>query len=116
MRILNSEDEVGTKLDLARSDVANWIYGLAAGSQQPAGPWVAYTAGSCRKVSIAENRVIPCIQEHALEIEAEPFTDGHILRNTNVLEEAVRTIKDQPLVVGSRRCIRINELSVCSSD
>ena len=120
-KLANSEDEIGTELDLARSDIANWVYGLAAsqysaGSAADKGPWVAYTASSSCEVSIAENRVVPRIQEHALKIEAEPFTDGHILRDTYVLEEAVRPIQDQSLVIGSRSCIRVNELSVCSSD
>ena len=104
-KVANSEDEIGTKLDLTCSDVADRIDGRAAGSQQSTAAWVAYTASSSCEVSIAENRVVPRIQEHALKIEAEPFSDGHILRDTNVLEEAMRPIEDQPLVVSSRSCI-----------
>lgn len=115
-KLANSEDEIGTKLDLTRSDVTDGVYGLATGSQQSAAAWVAYAASPACEVSIAENGVIPRVQEHALKIETEPFTNGYILRDTNVLEEAMRPIEDQPLVIGSRRCIRVNELSVCSSD
>ena len=113
-KLANSEDEIGTKLDLTCSDVADRIDGRATGSQQSTAAWVAYTASPSCEVSIAENRVVPRIQEHALKIETEPFTDGHILRDTNVLEEAVRTIKDQPLVICSRRCVRVDEIRIRS--
>lgn len=112
----SSEDEVGPKLDLPGSDVADRIYGLATGGQQSATPRIAYTASSSCEISVAENGVVPCIQEHALKIEAEPFADGDVLRDTYVLEEAVRPIEDQSLVIRSGSCIRVNELGVCSGD
>src|SRR5215470_3650014 len=111
-----SEDEVCSKLDLTGSDVADWVNCRATGSQQSAAAWVAYTASPLRKVSVAEDRVIPCIQEHTLEVETEAFANGHVLRDGDVLEESVRPIEDQPLVVCSRRCVRVDEIRIGSGN
>src|SRR5690348_16047975 len=106
------EDEVCPELELPRSDVAHRVDGGAARRRQSTTPWIT----ADRAGALSEYRMVPGIQEHTLQIKPEPFVDRNVLGDAHVLEETVRSIEDEPLVIGSRRRIRIDERRVCSCD
>ena len=99
------ELDVPSQFDRPRSSIRRVRIDVKRPSDDPKSPALygvkAKINGSiCR--ARREGRVIEGVQHFSLQVETEPLSDGEVLRDRDVVESVMRTVKPYSLAEGAR--------------